>query len=388
MTQLTNRADSITLVKMFKHIQIPASFSLIEKGKALLLLKDEYKNLLLAQRIDDLKTFLEKNRHAAYYLKGRIPHPSIPFENGKRLVLRQYSHGGLLRAVTGSLYTIGARSFRELALTEEIRSCGIPTIPSIGAIHLRLFFPFYRAYFLSLEVPHAMDLIRYFSGIKPHPSREEISSKRRTIRSTGLLIRQFHRAGFFHGDLQLKNILVTGDQILLIAPLARCEHDLLGRQRAVIGDEEEVAIFLEEPQLSLVGRQSLAEYDDPVIPLTGHWPVPELGDHLLLCVDRLETPLPDDPGLVPLRPLAGYSLDRSLGPLEVAISGLRQLLSQRDEFGVGIDAEDEANVPGAVPAVEVLGLGKVCITSEEERAETGVPAEGSRLIDKARGHLV
>ncbi|HUL22298.1 MAG TPA: lipopolysaccharide kinase InaA family protein [Thermodesulfobacteriota bacterium] len=216
MTQLTNRADSITLVKMFKHIQIPASFSLIEKGKVFLLLKEEYKNLLLAQGIDDLKTFLEKNRRTAHYLKGRIPHPSIPFENGKRLVLRQYSHGGLFRAITGSLYFVGARSFRELALTEEIRSCGIPTILSVGAIHHRLFFPFYRAYFISLEVPRAMDLIRYFGGINAHPSREEISSKRKTIRSTGLLIRQFHQAGFFHRDLQLKNILVAGDQVLLI----------------------------------------------------------------------------------------------------------------------------------------------------------------------------
>jgi len=201
---------------MYKHIQIPASFSLIEKGKVFLLLKDEYKNLLLAQGIDDLKTFLEKNRHAAHYLKGRTPHPSIPFEEGKRVVLRQYSHGGLLRAITGNLYFFGARSLRELALTEEIRSCGIPTIPSIGAIHNCIFFPFYQAYFLSVEVPHAMDLIQYFNGINARPSREDIFLKRKTIRSVGLLVRQFHQAGFFHGDLQLKNILVAGDQLLLI----------------------------------------------------------------------------------------------------------------------------------------------------------------------------
>ena len=201
---------------MFKNIQIPASFSLIEKGRVSLLLKEEYKSLLLAQGIDDLKTFLKKNSQRAHYLKGRTLHPSIPIEDGKRMVLRQFSHGGLLRAITGNLYFFGARSFRELALTEEIRSCGIPTIPTIGAIHHWIFFPFYQACFLSLEVPHAMDLIQYFNGIEAHPSRENISSKRKTIRSLGLLIRQFHQAGFFHGDLQLKNILVAGDQLLLI----------------------------------------------------------------------------------------------------------------------------------------------------------------------------
>ena len=48
------------------------------------------------------------------------------------------------------------------------------------------------------------------------PARENPSSKRKTLRSAGLLIRQFHQAGFFHGDLQLKNILIAGDQVLLI----------------------------------------------------------------------------------------------------------------------------------------------------------------------------
>jgi 3-deoxy-D-manno-octulosonic acid kinase len=132
------------------------------------------------------------------------------------MVLRQYFHGGLLRAITGSLYLFGSRSFRELLITEEIRSCGIPTVQSIGAIHHRVFFSVYRAYFLSLEAAHAGDLAQYFQEIGAQPSQENLLLKRKTIRSVGVLIRQFHRAGFFHGDLQLKNILVTGDQILLI----------------------------------------------------------------------------------------------------------------------------------------------------------------------------
>jgi 3-deoxy-D-manno-octulosonic acid kinase len=201
---------------MFKKFQIPTSFSLIEKGRVSLLLKEEYQNLLLAQGIDDLKTYLRKSSQTAHYLKGRTLHPSIPFGDGKRMVLRQYSHGGLLRAITGNLYFFGARSFRELALTEEIRSCGIPTTPTLGAIHHRVFFPFYQAYFLSLEVPLAVDLTQYFDQIGAHPCPETISTKRKTIRSVGHLIRQFHQAGFFHGDLQLKNILVAGDQLLLI----------------------------------------------------------------------------------------------------------------------------------------------------------------------------
>lgn len=201
---------------MFKNIPIPPSFSLIKKGRVFILLEGGYKEALLKQGIDDLRTFLNKKGRISYYHKGRSLHPCIPLEDGKRMVLRQYSHGGPLRAITRNLYFFGARSFRELALAEEIRSCGIPTIPPIGAIHHRIFYPFYQAYFLSLEVPQAIDLIQYFNEFGAHPSRESLSLKRKTIRSAGLLIRQFHKAGFFHSDLQLKNILVAGDQLLLI----------------------------------------------------------------------------------------------------------------------------------------------------------------------------
>jgi 3-deoxy-D-manno-octulosonic acid kinase len=201
---------------MFENISIPPSFSLIQRGKVFLLLNEKYKDFLLQEGIEDTETFLQRNRQTSKYLSGRTLHPSIPIKNGERLVIRRYSHGGLLRTLTRNLYLFGSRSFRELALTEEIRSCGISTIPSIGAIHRRIFFPFYQAYFLSVEVPRAMDLIQYFNGMEAPPSRENISSKRKTIRSAGLLIREFHQAGFFHGDLQLKNILVAGDLLFLI----------------------------------------------------------------------------------------------------------------------------------------------------------------------------
>jgi 3-deoxy-D-manno-octulosonic acid kinase len=201
---------------MVKNISIPPTFSLIRKGKVSLCLEDRYKDVLLKQGIDDLKTFLKKGGQTSHYHKGRTPHPSLPLEEGRRMVLRQYSHGGLLRAITRNFFVFGARSLRELVLTEEIRSCGIPTIPSIGAIHHRILFPFYQAYFLSLEIPRAIDLIQFFNEIGSPPSPENLSLKRKTIQSAGLLVRQFHQAGFFHGDLQLKNILITGDQLFLI----------------------------------------------------------------------------------------------------------------------------------------------------------------------------
>jgi serine/threonine protein kinase len=201
---------------MFKNISTPPSFSLIKRGKIFLLLRDEYKDFLLQQGIEDLETFLLRHRETSKYLTGRALHPSIPIKNGERMVLRQYSHGGLLRFFTRKFYLLGSRSFRELALTEEILSCGIPTIQPIGAIHRFILPPLYKAYLLSLELPRAMDLMQFIREIGSQPSSENLHLKRKTIRSAGLLLRQFHKSGFYHADLQLKNILIAGDQLFLI----------------------------------------------------------------------------------------------------------------------------------------------------------------------------
>jgi tRNA A-37 threonylcarbamoyl transferase component Bud32 len=201
---------------MFKKMSIPVSHSLIQRGKTYLLLHNAYKECLLQQGIEEVEAFLKKSIHDIHYLEGRTPHPSIPLGDGKRMVLRQYSHGGLLRALTGDLYLIGSRSFRELAITEEIRSCGIPTIQAIGAIHQSVCSLFYRAYFLSLEIPRAKNLPQYFQKKGSPSSIERLLHKRKMIRTAGALLGQFHRAGFYHNDLQLKNLLVDGDRILLI----------------------------------------------------------------------------------------------------------------------------------------------------------------------------
>ena len=65
-------------------------------------------------------------------------------------------------------------------------------------------------------------------------------------------------------------------------------------------------------------------------------------------------------------------------PLQEAVRRVRQLLGQRHQIGPGIDAEEEADVAGIVPAVEVRGLGEVGVAPQQKRAEAGPPAEEDR----------
>ena len=66
-----------------------------------------------------------------------------------------------------------------------------------------------------------------------------------------------------HAALELR------DQVLLVTAIVGREHDLLGRRFAIVGDIEEVAILLEQPQLRLVNSQPLAEDDDPITLVAG-----------------------------------------------------------------------------------------------------------------------
>ena len=201
---------------MFKNIPTPASFTLLKKGNVFLLLREDYRDLLIQQGIEEIETYLTKHRQTASYLQGRTTHPTIPLKDGVRMVLRHYSHGGLLRFITRDLYLFGSRSFQELVLTEEVRCSGIGTTQPVGALHRCYLTPFYRAYFMSLEIPGAKDMVHYLQDIGPQPSGETLVAKRKIIRSAGLLLRKFHQAGFFHADLQLRNLLVTNEEVLLI----------------------------------------------------------------------------------------------------------------------------------------------------------------------------
>lgn len=201
---------------MSKKISPPSGFLLIKKGKLSILVRNDYKTWMLDFCEKNLTDLFHSSKEPPHYFEGRKRYPTIMFPDGKRGVVRQYSHGGLLRFFTGDLFIFGARSFHELILTEEIRQSGIPTVKPIAAIHQTLAPPFYRPYLLTLEVPSALNLVQYLAKLGSIPNRDALLHKRKIIRSAGHLLRKFHRAGFYHRDLQLKNLLVSGDEVLII----------------------------------------------------------------------------------------------------------------------------------------------------------------------------
>jgi tRNA A-37 threonylcarbamoyl transferase component Bud32 len=169
--------------------------------------------LLLAVRSDvekflGVSTFLAENRSQRMSsFHGREPLRSLSLKNGETALLRGYRHGGLFRALTrGVFFTWPPRPFRELAITEEVRRRGIATVEVYGACVARLGGPFYRGWLVTKELNQARDLWTALeSGLVRRTEVELV------LAEVARTLKRLHREGVYHGDLNLKNILVRSE---------------------------------------------------------------------------------------------------------------------------------------------------------------------------------
>lgn len=135
---------------------------------------------------------------------GRGQIRTLRLENGERALVRAYRHGGALRRLTGDFFfTWPPRPFRELAVTEEARRRGIPTLEILAACVERAWGPFYRGWLITRELRGADDLWAAFQS-----ERYVGAARGSLLKSVAASIRAMHRRGIVHRDLNLKNILV------------------------------------------------------------------------------------------------------------------------------------------------------------------------------------
>jgi len=137
-------------------------------------------------------------------LHGRSPLYELTAA-GRRLVVRRFTHGGLLRFLTGSRFADPERPFREIVLAEALGARGVPTATCVAA-RARRRGPFWRLDLVSERIEGVLDggeiLERLRSG------RPSEALRRALLATTGRLVGAMHAAGFLHADLQPKNLLV------------------------------------------------------------------------------------------------------------------------------------------------------------------------------------
>lgn len=130
---------------------------------------------------------------------------TLPF-SGDRAVVRHNRHGGLLAPLTRDLFLPPTRAPYELAIALHLRAAGVgtPEILMYGVTPAAGIFR--RADVVTREIAPARDLGHYLMP-------EEAPDRRRQAwAATRDLLRSLNQAGARHHDLNVKNILLAGDE--------------------------------------------------------------------------------------------------------------------------------------------------------------------------------
>ncbi len=136
--------------------------------------------------------------------RGRSAIRIFRLPDGENALVRQYYHGGILRALMNQWYfTWPPRPFRELTVTEELHRRGLRTVEVFAACIRCGPGPFYRGWLVTRELRGAADL---WSALRDGLVQD--LGLQATLRAVAEAIRSMHREGVYHRDLNLKNILV------------------------------------------------------------------------------------------------------------------------------------------------------------------------------------
>ena len=183
--------------------EVPPGFTkIVEASGCRLIVRDDQKRALSAHSWNHSPTGGES---AGLQGRGQLRRVELP--DGEVALLRRYHHGGAFRRLTGGVFfTWPPRPFRELIITEELRRRGIPTVEVYGACVERVWGPFYRGWLATRAIPGAQDLWAALQSGSLRADGEE-----RCLRAVARSVRELHRQGIYHADLNLKNILLCAD---------------------------------------------------------------------------------------------------------------------------------------------------------------------------------
>jgi len=124
----------------------------------------------------------------------------LTLPGGARAVVRCYRRGGLFARVIRETYLgVVARPFRELVVTAEARRRGVAAPEVLAArIDGRLA---YRGAIVTAEVPHAVTLLDALRHANDGMRRRALAA------GAGRVVAAMHRAGVWHADLNLTNLI-------------------------------------------------------------------------------------------------------------------------------------------------------------------------------------
>lgn len=181
---------------------IPSGFKRVVDGNTnLMIVREDVAEFLTIEAFTEPDP---KDNNKMTVFAGRVRLRGVQLKDGHTALVRPYRHGGLFRhLLRGVFFTWPPRPFRELAITEEVRRRGIPTVEVLGACVKRIAGPFYRGWLVTRQLDGGEDL---WTAIRDGFVRQIGAEK--VLDAVAVSLRALHREGIYHRDLNLKNILV------------------------------------------------------------------------------------------------------------------------------------------------------------------------------------
>lgn len=126
-------------------------------------------------------------------------------------VARQYVHGGFCGRSLGALRVLfpgPGPMLRELCIATHLIDCGVPASNPVALRLERKAGPLLTAMLVTEKIGGALNLLQLCQRISAGYFSLTGNSKRHLLERIASLAAAMHEAGVFHGDLNLKNILV------------------------------------------------------------------------------------------------------------------------------------------------------------------------------------
>lgn len=137
-------------------------------------------------------------------LQGRGVAWAARLPSGADVVVRHARHGGVLAPLTGDLFLSPSRAPRELDTALRLQAAGVPTPDVVAYVTYPAFGPFCRVDVATARVA-GCDVPAAWAAAPTAAARDGI------IHAIARLLRLLQGAGAHHPDLNVKNVLVSGD---------------------------------------------------------------------------------------------------------------------------------------------------------------------------------
>jgi 3-deoxy-D-manno-octulosonic acid kinase len=141
---------------------------------------------------------------------------------GKKLVCRQYLHGGLFRAFTRDLFFSAHRNAQEVEILLHLKEQGFPvitpfaTLTEAGTLTKKL-------YLVTTLEEGAINLLEYLK-------RSERRARLRAIKKFAELLWRLEEAGVYHPDLHLRNVVLTAEGEMLFLDFDKAVRKSIDRE--------------------------------------------------------------------------------------------------------------------------------------------------------------